>query len=205
MSAIGTALGPSLGGILIAGLGWRAIFLVNVPLGLITFFLALSHPARRPPGANDGPGRLRRRRHIPAGPDARGLCARHDDGARQLRPAQHGPAAGRRCRSRSVRPRRASGGIAADPVNDVPRFHAERWPRHERARVDGDDGDTGGRAVLSVPRARARHGPGRAGRVGRSDRRRADRRAGRSHGGPLRRGTHDDRRADRRSRPVPSL
>jgi MFS family permease len=29
MSAIGTALGPSLGGILIAGLGWRAIFLVT--------------------------------------------------------------------------------------------------------------------------------------------------------------------------------
>jgi MFS family permease len=40
MSAVGTALGPSLGGILIAGLGWRAIFLVNVPLGILTFFLA---------------------------------------------------------------------------------------------------------------------------------------------------------------------
>jgi MFS family permease len=40
MSAVGTALGPSLGGILIAGFGWRAIFLVNVPLGLLTFVLA---------------------------------------------------------------------------------------------------------------------------------------------------------------------
>jgi EmrB/QacA subfamily drug resistance transporter len=40
MSAIGTALGPSLGGVLIAWLGWRAIFLVNVPLGLLTFLLA---------------------------------------------------------------------------------------------------------------------------------------------------------------------
>jgi EmrB/QacA subfamily drug resistance transporter len=40
MSAIGTALGPSLGGVLIAGLGWRAIFLVNVPLGIPTFLLA---------------------------------------------------------------------------------------------------------------------------------------------------------------------
>src|SRR4051812_40372820 len=40
MSAIGTALGPSLGGILIAGLGWRAIFLINLPLGLMTLFLA---------------------------------------------------------------------------------------------------------------------------------------------------------------------
>jgi len=43
MSAIGTALGPSLGGVLIAGLGWRAIFLVNAPLGLLTFFLAYRH------------------------------------------------------------------------------------------------------------------------------------------------------------------
>src|SRR5262245_53307217 len=40
MSAIGTALGPSLGGILIAGLGWRAIFLINLPLGFLTFWLA---------------------------------------------------------------------------------------------------------------------------------------------------------------------
>jgi MFS family permease len=40
MSALGTALGPSLGGVLIAGLSWRAIFLVNVPLGVLTFLLA---------------------------------------------------------------------------------------------------------------------------------------------------------------------
>jgi EmrB/QacA subfamily drug resistance transporter len=40
MSAIGTALGPSLGGVLISGLGWRAIFLVNVPLGILAFLLA---------------------------------------------------------------------------------------------------------------------------------------------------------------------
>jgi EmrB/QacA subfamily drug resistance transporter len=39
-SAIGTALGPSLGGVLIAGLSWRAIFLINLPLGLIAFYLA---------------------------------------------------------------------------------------------------------------------------------------------------------------------
>jgi EmrB/QacA subfamily drug resistance transporter len=48
MSAIGTALGPSLGGVLIAGPGWRAIFLVNVPLGAATFLLAYrSLPADR--------------------------------------------------------------------------------------------------------------------------------------------------------------
>ena len=40
MSAIGTALGPSLGGVLIAGLSWRAMFLVNIPLGMLTFLLA---------------------------------------------------------------------------------------------------------------------------------------------------------------------
>lgn len=40
MSAIGTALGPSLGGVLIAGLGWPAIFFVNVPLGILTLLLA---------------------------------------------------------------------------------------------------------------------------------------------------------------------
>jgi MFS family permease len=40
MSAVGTALGPSLGGVLIAGLGWRSIFLVNIPLGILTYHLA---------------------------------------------------------------------------------------------------------------------------------------------------------------------
>jgi len=43
MSAVGTALGPSLGGVLIAALGWPAIFLVNVPLGLVAFTLAYRH------------------------------------------------------------------------------------------------------------------------------------------------------------------
>jgi MFS family permease len=40
MSAIGTTLGPSLGGFLLAGPGWPAVFLVMVPLGLLNFFLA---------------------------------------------------------------------------------------------------------------------------------------------------------------------
>ncbi len=40
MSAMGTTLGPSLGGVLIAGLGWRSIFLVNVPLGILNYLLA---------------------------------------------------------------------------------------------------------------------------------------------------------------------
>jgi EmrB/QacA subfamily drug resistance transporter len=40
MSAIGTTLGPSLGGMLIAGVGWQAIFLINVPLGVLNIWLA---------------------------------------------------------------------------------------------------------------------------------------------------------------------
>jgi EmrB/QacA subfamily drug resistance transporter len=39
-SAIGTALGPSIGGFLIAALGWRALFFVKVPLGILAFLLA---------------------------------------------------------------------------------------------------------------------------------------------------------------------
>jgi EmrB/QacA subfamily drug resistance transporter len=45
-SALGTALGPSLGGVLLAGLGWRAVFLVEVPLGLLALGLAGRHLPR---------------------------------------------------------------------------------------------------------------------------------------------------------------
>src|SRR5665647_2933816 len=55
MSAIGTALGPSLGGVLIAGLSWRAIFLVNVPLGVLTYLLAYRHLPVDRQGPNFGP------------------------------------------------------------------------------------------------------------------------------------------------------
>ena len=54
MSAIGTTLGPSLGGILIGSFGWRMIFLVNVPLGALAFLvlvraLPMDHAATRAP------------------------------------------------------------------------------------------------------------------------------------------------------------
>ncbi|WP_130734015.1 MFS transporter [Flavobacterium sp. J27] len=39
MSAIGTALGPTLGGLLIQNLGWRFIFYIMIPLGVFNFFL----------------------------------------------------------------------------------------------------------------------------------------------------------------------
>ena len=41
MSAIGTALGPTLGGVLISGFSWSALFLINVPMGF--FALVLTH------------------------------------------------------------------------------------------------------------------------------------------------------------------
>ena len=50
LSAIGTALGPTLGGLLIAQFGWRALFLVNLPLGLLAWLFARhTLPADRPP------------------------------------------------------------------------------------------------------------------------------------------------------------
>ncbi|MFL6658679.1 MAG: MFS transporter [Massilia sp.] len=39
MSAIGTMLGPSLGGFLLSHFGWPAIFLINLPFGLINLLL----------------------------------------------------------------------------------------------------------------------------------------------------------------------
>ncbi|MBB4302546.1 MFS family permease [Rhodobium orientis] len=54
MSAVGTALGPSLGGALIAGAGWRSIFLVMVPMGCLAAVLCLRHlPRDRQAGRPD--------------------------------------------------------------------------------------------------------------------------------------------------------
>ncbi len=41
MSAVGTALGPSLGGVLIGKLGWQGVFFVLVPMSLTTAILAV--------------------------------------------------------------------------------------------------------------------------------------------------------------------
>ena len=57
MSAIGTALGPTLGGMLIAGFGWPAIFLINVPLGVVTLFFAYRYlPGDRQQAKTDRAG-----------------------------------------------------------------------------------------------------------------------------------------------------
>jgi EmrB/QacA subfamily drug resistance transporter len=44
MLTLGIALGPSLGGILISLFGWHVIFLINIPIGIITFIIALNFP-----------------------------------------------------------------------------------------------------------------------------------------------------------------
>lgn len=57
MSAVGTTMGPSLGGMLIAGLGWQAIFLLNVPLGILNIWLGyryLPADARRAKAGRTG-------------------------------------------------------------------------------------------------------------------------------------------------------
>ncbi|MCG8922533.1 MFS transporter [Lentzea sp. CC55] len=61
MSAVGTATGPAAGGLLVEVLGWRAIFLAVVPLGLVA--LVLTHrvlPASPPRPASGHTGALLR-------------------------------------------------------------------------------------------------------------------------------------------------
>lgn len=53
MSAIGTATGPSLGGLLIDGFGWQAIFMISAPLGTLAWLLAYRFlPTDRPQAGN---------------------------------------------------------------------------------------------------------------------------------------------------------
>ncbi|MEP6881578.1 MAG: MFS transporter [Dokdonella sp.] len=52
MSAVGTALGPSVGGGLISAFGWPSLFFLNIPLGAAALVLAYCHlPRDRPSDA----------------------------------------------------------------------------------------------------------------------------------------------------------
>ncbi|MCZ7541107.1 MAG: MFS transporter [Anaerolineae bacterium] len=49
--SLGISIGPTVGGLLIGTVGWRAIFLVNLPVGIVGFALVQRHvPDWRPPG-----------------------------------------------------------------------------------------------------------------------------------------------------------
>ncbi len=48
MLPVGFALGPSIGGFLINIWGWRSIFFINVPLGIISFILTFQFPSVAP-------------------------------------------------------------------------------------------------------------------------------------------------------------
>jgi len=58
--SVGLAVGPSLGGLLAAAFGWRAVFLVNLPVGLAAFAFArgVLPDLRGEPGRIDVPGAL---------------------------------------------------------------------------------------------------------------------------------------------------
>ena len=46
MSAVGTAIGPTVGGLLVASTGWRPVFLAILPLAALTLWLARRHLPR---------------------------------------------------------------------------------------------------------------------------------------------------------------
>ena len=197
MSAIGTALGPSLGGLLIAWIGWRAIFLVSVPLGFLAFVLAYRclpvdvTDSKTKRAGFDTMGTLL------LGASLAAYALAMTIGRGHFGPLNVALLASCDSRHRPVRAGRIQSSIAFDPTGDVPRSRAACEPRHERARLDGDHGDAGGRAVLSVTCTGARNGIGRAGAFGWAARRSVDRRAGRPHGRSIWLRAHDHRRARR--------
>jgi len=68
-SAIGSMLGPTIGGAVIQGLGWRWIFLINVPVSLVATVAALyllPHTPSRPAGRLDLSGLVRLSVGVPA-------------------------------------------------------------------------------------------------------------------------------------------
>ena len=60
--SVGIAIGPPLGGLLIGLVGWEAVFWVNVPVGILTWFILArfvpSSPAGRPGQRFDAAGAL---------------------------------------------------------------------------------------------------------------------------------------------------
>ena len=55
---LGPALGPSVGGVLIGAVGWRSIFLINVPVGLVAALAVRAIPAELAAARQETLGRL---------------------------------------------------------------------------------------------------------------------------------------------------
>ena len=83
LGGVATAIGPLLGGYLVEAVSWRAIFLINLPIGI--FVIAMAAPPRPRDARPDGqrPPRLPRRGAGGARPRRHHLRA--DRGARQGR------------------------------------------------------------------------------------------------------------------------
>jgi len=61
MSGIGLGIGPLVGGVLVATLGWRVVFLINLPIGLVAFLMCWRFvPESRAPNPRsiDVPGQV---------------------------------------------------------------------------------------------------------------------------------------------------
>jgi DHA2 family methylenomycin A resistance protein-like MFS transporter len=54
MGSLGVALGPVIGGVLVTVAGWRSIFLVNVPICLLTIVLLRRYATESPANADPG-------------------------------------------------------------------------------------------------------------------------------------------------------
>ena len=194
MSAIGTALGPSLGGLLIAALGWRAIFLVTVPVGALTGLLAYRYlPAdRRVPkterAAFDHRGTLLLALTLASYTLAVTVGRGHFGALNVALLTAAAIAVGlfalsqTRTRSPLIRP--------AMFRSRAP----QRRPGHEHARIHRDDDHARRRPVLSHRRARPRRRTRRTGDVDRARGRRADRCPGGPDRRPPRRTTDDQPR-----------
>ena len=46
LTGVATALGPLLGGYLVGSVSWRAVFLINLPLGIFVVFGLVFRPGR---------------------------------------------------------------------------------------------------------------------------------------------------------------
>jgi DHA2 family methylenomycin A resistance protein-like MFS transporter len=96
-SGIGLAAGPVLGGVLIAGFGWRAIFLVNVPVAIVAAVLLRRHVEETPRHRHrlDVPGQILASAGLAALTAADGAGGRERAPRRSRRPVR------RRARARS--------------------------------------------------------------------------------------------------------